>query len=318
MGSEALVDEVLGRSPIPNYALYGETPDQTDARFLHMETLEERSRPSDWKIRPHVHRDLHQVFVIKSGAGDISLDGERFVLQAPFVLVAPAGLVHAFIWPIGTEGHVLTLADTYVNEATGRFPELAQLFAQALWLQIRPDRAQTEGMFSALGQLAQEAIWGGPCREAAIEAHLLAFLVALHRLRLISDESARALSPQADIAARFRALVERRFRSPLAIAEYAAELAVSEKQLRTACMKAVGVSPLQQLKRRRVLEAKRLLSYSTMTVAEVAYSLGFDDPAYFSRFFSDETGMSPSVFRAERGHIQPIGAVLAGSSVAMG
>ncbi len=46
-----------------------------------------------------------------------------------------------------------------------------------------------------------------------------------------------------------------------------------------------------------LLEAKRTLSYTNMTVAETAYYLGFADPAYFSRFFSKHAGQSPAAFR---------------------
>jgi AraC family transcriptional activator of pobA len=49
-----------------------------------------------------------------------------------------------------------------------------------------------------------------------------------------------------------------------------------------------------------VLEAKRLLLYSTATVAECGYALGFDDPAYFSRFFKAASGHSPRAFRKSR------------------
>ena len=59
-----------------------------------------------------------------------------------------------------------------------------------------------------------------------------------------------------------------------------------------------GVSPWQHLRARRVLEAKRLLTYSVMTISEIGYSLGFDDPTYFSRFFSSQVGESPAEFRA--------------------
>jgi AraC family transcriptional activator of pobA len=48
---------------------------------------------------------------------------------------------------------------------------------------------------------------------------------------------------------------------------------------------------------RAILEAKRALLYSNMTVAEVGYYLGFDDPAYFSRFFAKAEGLSPRGFR---------------------
>ncbi len=51
------------------------------------------------------------------------------------------------------------------------------------------------------------------------------------------------------------------------------------------------------------LEAKRALLYSNMTIAEVAYHLGFEDPAYFSRFFAKVVGRSPRAFRVARGGV---------------
>ena len=68
---------------IAQFALYGESPQESDPRFIHLEALEARSRPSNWTIRPHLHRDLHQIFLVVSGAGDISLDAERHSLTAP-------------------------------------------------------------------------------------------------------------------------------------------------------------------------------------------------------------------------------------------
>jgi AraC family transcriptional activator of pobA len=49
---------------------------------------------------------------------------------------------------------------------------------------------------------------------------------------------------------------------------------------------------------RLMLEAKRSLVYTSMTVAEVGYSLGFADPAYFSRVFARRAGVAPAAFRA--------------------
>ncbi len=50
---------------------------------------------------------------------------------------------------------------------------------------------------------------------------------------------------------------------------------------------------------RLILEAKRLLLHSTISAKEVAYSLNFNDPSYFSRFFKTNTGFSPEGFRKE-------------------
>jgi AraC family transcriptional activator of pobA len=49
---------------------------------------------------------------------------------------------------------------------------------------------------------------------------------------------------------------------------------------------------------RMIVEAERQLRYTTMPVAQVAYLLGFEDPAYFTRFFRRHSGLSPKAFRA--------------------
>jgi AraC family transcriptional activator of pobA len=57
---------------------------------------------------------------------------------------------------------------------------------------------------------------------------------------------------------------------------------------------------LQLINQRLLLEAKRNLVYTTLTVYQVADSLGFSEPAYFSRFFKRATGLTPKAFRGQR------------------
>ena len=51
------------------------------------------------------------------------------------------------------------------------------------------------------------------------------------------------------------------------------------------------------ISQRIVLEATRDLTFTVLSVKEIAYSLGFDDPAYFTRFFTKHTGLTPTQFR---------------------
>jgi AraC family transcriptional activator of pobA len=59
----------------------------------------------------------------------------------------------------------------------------------------------------------------------------------------------------------------------------------------------MGCTPKQIILQTVTIEAKRLLAKSDLTVAEIAYSLAFEDPFYFGRIFKRETGMSPGRFR---------------------
>jgi AraC family transcriptional activator of pobA len=74
-------------------------------------------------------------------------------------------------------------------------------------------------------------------------------------------------------------------------------LNVTPARLRAACLEVTSKTPTRVLEERLLLEAKRNLTYTNMTVAQVGYYLGFGDPAYFSRFFSKLAGESPAAFR---------------------
>jgi AraC family transcriptional activator of pobA len=63
------------------------------------------------------------------------------------------------------------------------------------------------------------------------------------------------------------------------------------------CLAATGQSPIQLIHARIVLEAKRQLHYTDRPINEIAFALGFDDPAYFTRFFTRLSGASPRAFR---------------------
>lgn len=80
---------------------------------------------------------------------------------------------------------------------------------------------------------------------------------------------------------------------------YLRRLGVSASRLHESCQIVAGTSPAALLHDRVVIEAKRLLVYSGVSVAEIAHRLGFEDPAYFSRFFSQRAGCSPRAYRVE-------------------
>ncbi len=296
----------MSDAAIAHFSLYGERPQDNGPRFIHVEALEVRSRPGNWTIRPHLHRDLHQVFLVTEGAGDICLDAERHRLMAPLLVLAPAGVVHAFTWPPRSNGFVLTVAEPFFREVTAAHPDLATLFDRAACLEIS-DPMHARHMADDLSRFMLDAVWQGPFAEAALEAHLLLALVSAGRLASNTVERRQLdLSGAAQIVSGFRASIEQRFRTPATIADYASDLRIPEKKLREACRQVLDQSPLQQVRRRRGLEAQRLLTYSSMTVAEIGYSIGFIDPAYFSRVFRDDFGMSPAQFRRARGSVRHV------------
>lgn len=78
---------------------------------------------------------------------------------------------------------------------------------------------------------------------------------------------------------------------------YAKELCISEVYLNEVVKKNTGMTPTEWINVAILLEAKRLLRSTALTVKEIAHELGFEDHAYFSRFFKKNTSMTPLEFR---------------------
>jgi len=95
----------------------------------------------------------------------------------------------------------------------------------------------------------------------------------------------------------FNFLVEQHFREKHTVSEYAELLNKSPKTLANLFKKISAKTPLELIKNRRMLEARRLLSYTNEPISEIGYQIGFNDIQSFSRFFKKNEGSSPSEFR---------------------
>ncbi len=283
---------------VPRFFLYGEPPRQVDARFVHIETIADRSRLHDWKIRPHTHRDLHQLLVILEGGGEMRAESTTHKFAAPALLVVPAGVVHAFVFEKETRGYVVTVAESALADLAQREPAFRTLFEGALPVDLTQSALEAHELEEAVVRLQREFQWVAPAHTAATEARLITLLVsavrATHELAM-GPRGTRG--PRAALVARFRQAVEAHLRSGWEVNRYAKALGVTPARLRGACLEVTGGPPTHIVHERLILEAKRSLMYTNMTIAETAYDLGFSDPAYFSRFFSERVGMSPAEFR---------------------
>jgi AraC family transcriptional activator of pobA len=126
----------------------------------------------------------------------------------------------------------------------------------------------------------------------------LTFANVLRLFHASADSGDAAIGRHRLLVSRFRRAIEDAFSENWSLADYAAALNVSASRLRHACVSVTEQSPMQIVHARILLEAKRQLRYTSTSVSEIAYALGFDDPAYFTRFFSQRSGMSPRTFRS--------------------
>ncbi len=283
-------------SAIPAYNLYGERGELPD--FLHCERIETRAAKHGWSIEPHRHTRLHQFFWVKDRSLIMRLDGQRYHLPPGRVISLPIYRVHGFHFEPKTHGLVVTVAQDEVARVTAQHPAVAACLEQPL---IVKTSAALDGAFAGI---EQQFRCYDSLRPVMLRAQFLSLLGCLARAR---QTRASASGRAAEMVARVLQLARQSFAegrdaeaaavATQKVSDFARSLGISTAHLNRLCQQASGQSPQALIEAVRMQEAKRLLAYTRMTVAEVGYRLGYDDPSYFTRAFKRGQGQSPKAYR---------------------
>ncbi|MEP2533890.1 helix-turn-helix domain-containing protein [Shimia sp.] len=274
---------------ILNYNLFGESGDLPDV--VHCETIEARSRLHDWEFSPHRHARLHQVLILEKGRGKVSLDGRNHPIPPASIVNVPVGIVHGFSFEPGTRGLVITLAAEILDDTLRHSKGLGQILNQPTVQTASSDIASTM-------QSIAICFAGRDFARAHVLRALCALLIGQIAQSLFHSGSAPEASQKPELLSRFETLIEDKYLLHWTVAEYAAALSVSPTHLSRVTRAATGRPATRLIEERLIREARRNLVYTNLPVSTIAYALGFEDPAYFSRVFSRATGLAPRNFRA--------------------
>lgn len=291
------------RIEVPVFSLYGEAG-AVAPEFIHVEDIRSRSERYRWEIAEHRHHGLFQFLLLSEGAADVALEREQRHVRAPCAIAVPSGAAHAFRFAEGTQGFVLTIEESTLARAPGgavAHPAALLDAPRLIDLSAAPETAQR--LAALFAQIALEFHEGGAASGAVLQWLTSAALTIALR---VNDEATRTGAGAArDTAAfhRFRALVEQHLAEHWPTPRYAQALGLSESRLNRISRALAGKSALEVVQDRLTLEARRRLIHVAGPVSSLAYELGFEDPAYFWRFFKRRTGMTPGEFRTrqERG-----------------
>ncbi len=258
-----------------------------------------RTMPTFFRVpNPHLLR-FHDILLVTRGRGTFTLDAERCRVGPGVVLFTRPGELRS--WDVsGLDGACLFFTREFVAEA---FSDARFLDRLAFFHDTRPSAALAlapaeSRLFLARFRVMQREIQTfEEDAPDALRAVLYELLVLLNRWYSKRHRAAPRREPSA-LVERFLGLVERDHARRHRVSDYAAELGVTPGHLSALCRDARRESASRVVRSRVVLEARRLLAHSDLTAAQVGFRLGFDDPAYFARFFRREAGQPPTAFRA--------------------
>lgn len=249
-------------------------------------------------FKPHRH-SFFQLIWFKS-AGNHYVDYEEFQHPANAVFFLSPSQVHAFCPESANRGYLFHFNALFLNQHEKDslnqikyrlFNEMGEPFVAL------PDESISDVQYVTDQLIAEIKAEDYNFKQQAYN-YIQVLLLRIERLKQKENVNFQP-DPHFDLATHFKEIVEENKHCFRSVAFFSQALGVSEKTLSTITKKYFKDTPANFIHGKRVLEAKRLLSNSKLTIKEVAYQLGFDQPTYFTKYFKKYTSVTPKQFQKE-------------------
>lgn len=246
-------------------------------------------------VLPTAHKhDFYLLLVIDEGSGTHSIDFQKYAVKNKMVFFVAPGQAHQWSLHEKTKGFQVMFSHEFLPIAPGRLPFFAS--SSTPHLLLRSEEFTT--LKRELEILKNEFDTQDVFAHELIHQRLHIILTLLHRWYAKSEPLVISESTNR-LMVRFFELLEKNVYEENMVQFYAKQLHVTPNYLNIVCKKGAGLSAGECIRRRVLLEAKRLLAMTQRDVKEISYDLGFQDAAYFSRFFKKHTGYTPRTFREQ-------------------
>lgn len=248
---------------------------------------------------PHKH-DYFVIIWMKSVEGKHMIDFQEFVIGQPSIFFLTPGQIHQLQTGPNPDGYVLSFhADFFcTNESQRELLLHTGLFYNCS--QFRPHTVSSEqaAVLEKLISLIQtEMDQVEYMHFESLRSMLQLFLIQCSRFWGHSESSSGIASRPAWLTRRFLNMLGTDYRTHAKVSDYARKLVVTPNHLNETIKKTTGFPVSEHIKKRVILEAKRLALVENSSAREIARALGFEDEAHFSKYFKNNAGLTFSGYR---------------------
>lgn len=258
--------------------------------------------PNKLPVKREFHRhDYYEILFFEKGGGRHIIDFNPFPVHdytAHFVL---PGQVHKLERGEKSSGYVLLFDENFLvkNQASTVDILLDLPFYNQ---QVRTDffiaKTQFAEIKHILEKIAIEEKAGLPLHEQICGQYITLLLHLLNRCSAGNKQTAKSKrDAKTDLLIKLKHLLEKNYAQKHKPAFYAEALHISPGYLNEIVKEAYKKTSTELIQERLLLESRRLLFFTNKSVNEIAYALGFEDPAYFSRLFKKVQKSSPVEYR---------------------
>lgn len=244
--------------------------------------------------QPHKH-DFYMVFFVEKGSGVHNVDFTQYTVKDYQVYFIRAGQVHNWSLDVDTSGFQLMLAADVITifSNLGSFPFFEQSVPSCLSL----DKKQFEEFKNHLHEIELVLSDNDVLTKEILLLRLHLMLKLLQKEYLNQFPEHDSSTKPEKIIKGFNTLIDDHFNEESSVNFYADKLNITANYLNILSQKYLKMPASDVIKQRTILEAKRLLTSTDLSIKEIGYQLGFNDNTYFSKVFKKYTGKTPGDFK---------------------
>lgn len=251
---------------------------------------------------PHRH-DFFEVLFLTHGSGVHNIDSNAYNVDPPCIFFLSPGQTHNLTLSKDIAGYIfLFTAEFYLIDRSNKNRLLEFPFFFNLKQENPPLLLQDLAQQSFLTTLFKKGCleMDGQTKSSQEFMHSLLDLI-LNTCDQLYPKEVRATEKGKGhiLVKRFRSLIEEKYQDNLSIQEYASLLNVTENHLTHTVRTLTGKTSKGLIIDKQVLEIKRLLIHTELSITEVSYRLNFNDQSYFTKFFKKHAGLTPNEFRTK-------------------
>ncbi|WP_321374800.1 AraC family transcriptional regulator [uncultured Draconibacterium sp.] len=284
---------------IPVYSLHNFSSEERASQQFQVEVFD-ANRHFAVKY-PHRH-DFFEVLYLQKGTGSHVIDGNKYDIEPPCVFFMSPGQAHKIEFSHDIEGFIYIFTSEFylLNQRNpNRLIEFPFFFTirqnnPPLLLTEKSDMLFLENLFKkGIEEIKQEDAYSVDILRSVLDL-ILTTCAALYPY----DEN-RWKGKGHIVVKKFFQLLEEHFHENLSVAEYADIMALTPNHLTQTVSQLTGKTSSQVIKSKQIIEIKRLLAHTNLSVSEIATTMNFPDQSYFAKFFKREVGLSPLQFRSK-------------------
>ncbi len=288
-------------TPIPIYTVHDLELDLGKVEFAIVR-IEAMSTPVIRNALVAHRCDFYQILWITQGQGKMWLDLDSFPVKPGTMCFASPGQIRAYEPQGPVAGFVIGFTQAFFSDAPDDANALIQLpyfYGVGSPPVLYADQEQADLFTLVCRRLEREIQLTLDGQSALLHSYMRILLIEARRIHQARPAAIRTEETGFLLTKRFVLLLEEHYLTNSSVADYAAMLYVTANHLIETTKRVMGRPAGKIIHDRLLLEAKRLLRYSDLPVTEIADTLNFEDPSYFSRYFKKYIGLSPSEFREQ-------------------